>query len=194
MIPMLTLGIPGDAVTAVLLGALTIHGLQPGPLLFRDHLDVIYPIFAGMIMAQFILLIVGLSGARFFARLINVDRKILTPVIFFLCVVGSYAMRFSFFDVGLSLIIGVIAYFMEYYGYSVSPILLALILGPMAEQNLRRSLIISHGDALIFFKRPLSAAFLILAIVVIISSYYRINKAMEKEAQIASVAEKEEID
>lgn len=194
MIPMLTLGIPGDAVTAVLLGALTIHGLQPGPLLFRDHLDVIYPIFAGMIMAQFILLIVGLSGARFFARLINVDRKILTPVIFFLCVVGSYAMRFSFFDVGLSLIIGVIAYFMEYYGYSVSPILLALILGPMAEQNLRRSLIISHGDPLIFFTRPLSAAFLILAMVVIISSYYRIKKAMEKEAQIASVAEKEEID
>jgi putative tricarboxylic transport membrane protein len=113
MIPMLTLGVPGDAVTAVLLGALTIHGLQPGPLLFRDHLDVIYPIFAGMILAQGILLAVGLSGARIFARLINVDRKILTPVIFFLCVVGSYAMRFSFFDVGLSLIIGVIAYFME---------------------------------------------------------------------------------
>ena len=139
MIPMLTLGVPGDAVTAVLLGALTIHGLQPGPMLFRDHLDVVYPIFAGMIMAQFILLIVGLSGAKVFRKLINVDRRILTPVIFFLCVVGSYAMRFSFFDVGLSLVIGVIAYFMEYYDYPVSPILLALILGLMAEQNLRRT-------------------------------------------------------
>ena len=192
MIPMLTLGVPGDAVTAVLLGALTIHGLQPGPLLFRDHLDVIYPIFAGMILAQFILLIVGLSGARFFARMINVDRKILTPIIFFLCVVGSYAMRFSFFDVGLSLIIGVIAYFMEYYGYPASPILLALILGPMAEQNLRRSLIISHGDPLVFFKRPISAAFIIIALFVIITSYYRIKRAMEREAQM--VAEKEEID
>jgi putative tricarboxylic transport membrane protein len=184
MIPMLTLGVPGDAVTAVLLGALTIHGLQPGPILFRDHLDVIYPIFAGMIMAQFILLIVGLSGARVFARMINVDRRILTPVIFFLCVVGSYAMRFSFFDVGLSLIIGVIAYFMEYYGYPASPILLALILGPMAEQNLRRSLIISHGDPLIFFQRPISAAFLIVAILVIVTSYYRIQKAMQREAQM----------
>ncbi len=192
MIPMLTLGIPGDAVTAVLLGALTIHGLQPGPLLFRDHLDVIYPIFAGMILAQFILLAVGLSGARIFARMINVDRKILTPIIFFLCVVGSYAMRFSFFDVGLSLIIGVIAYFMEYYGYTASPILLALILGPMAEQNLRRSLIISHGDPLIFFTRPICAAFLIIAIFVMITSYYRIKKAMDKEAQ--AVAEEEEID
>ena len=192
MIPMLTLGVPGDAVTAVLLGALTIHGLQPGPLLFRDHLDVIYPIFAGMILAQFILLAVGLSGARIFARMINVDRKILTPIIFFLCVVGSYAMRFSFFDVGLSLIIGVIAYFMEYYGYTASPILLALILGPMAEQNLRRSLIISHGDPLIFFTRPICAAFLIIAIFVMITSYYRIKKAMDREAQV--VAEKDEID
>jgi len=186
MIPMLTLGVPGDAVTAVLLGALTIHGLQPGPMLFKDHLDIIYPIFAGMIMAQFILLIVGLSGARIFARLINIDRRILTPVIFFLCVVGSYAMRFSFFDVGLSLIIGVIAYFMEYYGYTVSPILLALILGPMAEQNLRRSLIISHGDLFVFFKRPISAAFIILTVFVIISSYYRIKKANQREAQQAS--------
>jgi len=182
MIPMLTLGVPGDAVTAVLLGALTIHGLQPGPMLFRDHLDVIYPIFAGMILAQFILLIVGLSGARVFARLINIDRRILTPVIFFLCVVGSYSMRFSFFDVGLSLIIGVIAYFMEYYEYPVSPILLALILGPMAEQNLRRSLIISHGDPTIFFTRPISAGFIILALAVIISSYYRIRKASAREA------------
>ncbi len=185
MIPMLTLGVPGDAVTAVLLGALTIHGLQPGPMLFRDHLDVIYPIFAGMIMAQFILLIVGLSGARVFAKLITVDRKILTPVIFFLCVVGSYAMRFSFFDVGLSLIIGVIAYFMEYYDYPVSPILLALILGPMAEQNLRRSLIISHGDLTVFFTRPISAAFILLAVAVIISSYYRIKKTTEREQQNA---------
>ncbi len=189
MIPMLTLGVPGDAVTAVLLGALTIHGLQPGPMLFRDHLDVIYPIFAGMIMAQFALLIVGLSGARLFAKLITVDRKILTPVIFFLCVVGSYAMRFSFFDVGLSLIVGVIAYFMEYYDYPVSPILLALILGPMAEQNLRRSLIISHGDASIFFTRPISAAFIVLALIVIISSYFRIKKSMAREKQNAFAAE-----
>jgi putative tricarboxylic transport membrane protein len=190
MIPMLTLGVPGDAVTAVLLGALTIHGLQPGPMLFRDHLDVVYPIFAGMIMAQFTLLIVGLLGARFFASIINIDRRILTPVIFFLCVVGSYSMRFSFFDVGLSLVIGIVAYFMEYYGYSVSPVLLALILGPMAEQNLRRALIISHGDPLIFFKRPISAVLIGVAVFMMISSYYRIKKAMEKEeAQMTSIVE-----
>lgn len=182
MIPMLTLGVPGDAVTAVLLGALTIHGLQPGPMLFRDHLDVVYPIFAGMILAQLMLLLVGLSGARLFASIINVDRRILTPVIFFLCVVGSYSMRFSFFDVGLALVIGIVAYFMEYYDYPVSPILLALILGPMAEQNLRRSLILSHGDPLIFVKRPISVTLIGVAVFMMISSYYRIKKSMEKEA------------
>jgi putative tricarboxylic transport membrane protein len=191
MIPMLTLGVPGDAVTAVLLGALTIHGLQPGPMLFRDHMDVVYPIFAGMILAQLMLLLVGLLGARLFASIINVDRRILTPVIFFLCVVGSYAMRFSFFDVGLALVIGIVAYLMEYYDYPVSPILLALILGPMAEQNLRRALIISHGDPLIFFKRPISAVLIGVAIFMMISSYYRIKKAMEKEeAQMSPIVEK----
>jgi len=186
MIPMLTLGVPGDAVTAVLMGALTIHGFQPGPLLIKDHPGVVYPIFAGMILAQFVMLGVGLGGMRFFARIINIDRRIMTPIIFFLCVVGSYAMRFSFFDVGVSLIIGVIAYFMNYYGFPGSPILLALILGPMVEQNLRRSLIISHGNPSIFITRPISAAFIIIGIFVMITSYYRIKKAMEKEEKRVS--------
>jgi len=190
MIPMLTLGVPGDAVTAVLMGALTIHGFQPGPLLIKDHPEVVYPIFAGMILAQFVMLGVGLGGMRFFARIINIDRRIMTPIIFFLCVVGSYAMRFSFFDVGASLIIGVIAYFMNYYGFPGSPILLALILGPMVEQNLRRSLIISHGNPSIFITRPISAAFIIIGIFVMITSYYRIKKAMEKEERRISVARK----
>lgn len=181
MIPMLTLGVPGDAVTAVLLGALTIHGLQPGPMLFRDHLDVVYPIFAGMIMAQFILLLVGLSGARIFARIINIDRKILTPIIFFLCVVGSYSMQFSFFDVGLSLTIGIVAYFMEYYDYPASPILLALILGPMAEQNLRRALVISRGNPLIFFTRPICLFFLITAVFTMVTSYRRQKRMMARQ-------------
>lgn len=183
MIPMLTLGVPGDAVTAVLMGALTIHGFQPGPLLFKDHPGVVYPVFAGMILAQFVMLGVGLGGMRFFARIINIDRRIMTPIIFFLCIVGSYAMRFSFFDVGVSLIIGIIAYFMNYYGFPGSPILLALILGPMVEQNLRRSLIISHGNPLIFVTRPISLAFIIMGIFVIITSYYRIKRAMEREVK-----------
>ncbi len=183
MIPMLTLGIPGDAVTAVLLGALTIHGFQPGPLLFRDHLDIVYPIFAGMIAVQFVMLIVGLSAARLFAKLIDVDPKVLTPIIFLLCIVGSFSMRFSFFDVGLAIVIGIIAYFMEYYDFSVSPILLALILGPMAEQNLIRSLMISKGDISIFFTRPITVAFFLITLLISISSYIRMKKSQKREME-----------
>ena len=190
MIPMLTLGVPGDAVTAVLLGALTIHGFQPGPLLFRDHLDIVYPIFAGMILCQLVLLIVGLSGARLFAKLINIDIKILTPIIFLLCIVGSYSMRFSFFDVGLALGIGVLAYFMGKAKFPVSPILLALILGPMAEQNMRRSLMLSHDDLTIFFTRPISAAFLVLAVFMAVTSYLRFKKLLEIERNVAEEATK----
>lgn len=194
MIPMLTLGVPGDAVTAVLMGALTIHNLQPGPLLFRDHPEVVYPIFAGMILAQFVILGVGLGGVRFFASIINIDRRVLTPIIFLLCVVGSYVMRFSFFDVAVSLIIGIIAYFMNYYGFPGSPILLALILGPMVEQNMRRSLMISHGDPLIFITRPISAAFIGVGLFVMITSYFRIRKAIQRQGEEGARTEKEKVD
>lgn len=186
MIPMLTLGVPGDAVTAVLLGALTIHGLQPGPLLFKDHIDVVYPIFAGMILCQIVLLIVGLSGARLFTKLINIDTKILTPIIFLLCITGSYSIRFSFFDVGLALVIGVIAYFMGKGKFPVSPILLALILGPMAEQNMRRSLLLSQDDITIFVTRPISAIFLILAVFMAVTSYRRFKKLHANDKNLES--------
>lgn len=176
MIPMLTLGVPGDAVTAVLLGALTIHGFQPGPLLFRDNPEIIYPVFAGMILCQIFLLVIGLMGARYFARLINIDARVLTAVIFLLCIVGSYSMRFSFWDVGLAMSIGAIAYFMKHADFPVSPILLALILGPMAEQNMRRSLMLSQDDLSIFVTRPISFTFLVLAVVMAIASYRRFKK------------------
>ena len=185
MIPMLTLGVPGDAVTAVLLGALTIHGFQPGPLLFKDHLEIVYPIFAGMILCQLVLLIVGLSGARIFAKLINIDPKVLTSIIFLLCIVGSYSIRFSFFDVGLALIIGIIAYFMGHAKFPVSPILLALILGPMAEQNMRRALMLSQDDLSTFVTRPISATFLALAVFMAISSYFKLKKLRKIEQNIA---------
>lgn len=184
MIPMLTLGVPGDAVTAVLLGALTIHGLQPGPLLFKDHIDIVYPLFAGMILCQVVLLIVGLGGAKLFAKLINININILTPIIFLLCITGAYAMRFSFFDVGLALIVGVLAYFMDKAKFPISPILLALILGPMAEQNMRRALLMSHDDLSIFVTRPISAAFLALALFMAITSYRRFKKLKKNEKDL----------
>ncbi|MFZ5945340.1 MAG: tripartite tricarboxylate transporter permease [Bacillota bacterium] len=173
MIPMLSLGVPGDAVTAVLLGAFVIQGLRPGPLLYRDHMDVVYSIFAGMMMANVVMFIVGLLGIKFFARIISVNRNVLLPIIFLLSIVGSYSMRNSLFDVWLALIFGVIGYFMQRYEFPASPILLALILGPMAESNLRRALIVSGGDYSVLFTRPISIILIILAVLSLITSLIR---------------------
>jgi putative tricarboxylic transport membrane protein len=183
MIPMLSLGVPGDAVTAVLLGALVIQGLRPGPLLFKDHIDIVYNIFAGMMLANILMFIVGLIGIRFFVRLISVDRTILIPIIFLLSLVGAYSMRNSLFDVGLAVVFGVIGYFMQRYDFPASPILLSLILGPLAESSLRRALIVSQGDFSILFTRPISAALLTLAVISIISSFMRQIKMERKMTQ-----------
>lgn len=177
MIPMLSLGVPGDAVTAVLLGALILQGLQPGPMLFREHLDLVYGIFAGMIMANIVMFLVGMFGARYVAQVINVDRRILLPVIMLLSVVGSFSMRNSIFDVWLALGFGVLGYFMSKYNFPASPILLSLILGPMAESNLRRTLIMTHGDWSVFFTRPISMVMLGLAVISVVTTLVKEQRA-----------------
>ena len=163
MIPLLSLGVPGDAVTAVLLGAFVIQGLQPGPMLYKEHMDIVYQIFASMMLAQFAMQFIGMAGIRFFARVIMVDRAILTPSIFVLSCVGAFAMRGNVFDVYCTLFFGILGYIMMRYDYPLSPILLALILGPMAEANLRRALVISSGDFAILFSRPIAVVLMILA-------------------------------
>lgn len=186
MIPMLTLGIPGDAVTAVLLGALMVHNYQPGPIFFRENLDIVYPLFAGMILAQAVLLVVGLSCARMFAKLLTFDRRVFTAIIFLLCIIGAYSMQFNSFDVFLALGVGIFAYFLEYYRYPLSPILLAFILGPIAEQNLRRALQISHGDPFTFIdpiNHPISLTFVIISILALASMYFRMRKSRLADLQ-----------
>ena len=193
MIPMLSLGIPGDAVTAVMLGGLMLHGLTPGPLLFKNHLDVIYPIFAAMIMANIFMGILGLTLARFYARVINIKKTYLIPAILVLSIIGSYAIRFSFFDVGLALTFGVIGYFMRYYGYPLSPVMIALILGPIAEQNFCRALMISHGSYAIFFKSMICDAFLVLALASLGFALYQRRKMNHKpDAQSPPVSGSQE--
>ena len=180
MIPLLSLGVPGDAVTAIVLGAFIMHGIQPGPLLYRDHIEVVYSIFAGLMVANIVMLTCGLLGIRIFAKIISINRNILLPVIFVLAIVGSYSMRNSLFDVWFALIFGIIGYFMQRYDFPASPILLALILGPMAESNLRRALIVSGGDFSVFVTRPISAILLTLAVLSLITSMIRQNKLKKK--------------
>jgi putative tricarboxylic transport membrane protein len=146
MIPLLSLGVPGDSVTAILLGAFVIHGLQPGPLLYKDHIDIVYMVFASLLISNIAMFIIGAAGVKFFAKIIGMDKRMLLPIILVLSLIGSYAMRNSFFDVFLTLGFGVVGYIFQRYGFPLPPILLALILGPMAESNLRRELVISQGD------------------------------------------------
>jgi putative tricarboxylic transport membrane protein len=180
MIPMLSLGIPGDAVTAILLGAFVIQGLQPGPMLYQDHMDVVYTVFSSMMLANVAMLIVGLIGIRFFARAITVRKSILLPTIFVLSIVGAYSMRNSMFDIWVALFFGLVGYFLQRYRFPVSPILLALILGPMAESNLRRALIIADDSMFSVMSRPITATLLVLGILTLITSVLRHKKSEKK--------------
>nr|WP_240782760.1 tripartite tricarboxylate transporter permease [Escherichia sp. E2661] len=163
LLPMLTLGIPGDAVTAIMLGALTLQGMQPGPLMFTDHGDMVYTLFVGMIFCYFMLLVLGLLSLKVIGNVVKIPGNILTPMILALCVVGTYALNNSLFDVGIMLIAGVVGYFMQKGGYPASPVVLALIMGPMAESNFRRALSLSSGSLDFLYTRPITLALLILA-------------------------------
>lgn len=190
MIPLLSLGVPGDAVTAVLLGAFVMQGMQPGPMLYKEHMDIVYQIFASMMLAQFAMQFIGMAGIQFFARVIMVDRSILTPSIFVLSAVGAFAMRSNIFDVYTTLAFGVMGYVMARYDYPLSPILLALILGPMAEANLRRALVISAGDPTILVSRPIAVVLMILAVVSLILAIKGHQKVEAKMAELEENFEK----
>lgn len=163
LLPMLTLGIPGDAVTAIMLGALTLQGMQPGPLMFTDHGDMVYTLFVGMIFCYFMLLVLGLLSLKVIGNVVKIPGNILTPMILALCVVGTYALNNSLFDVGIMLIAGVVGYFMQKGGDPASPVVLALIMGPMAESNFRRALSLSGGSLDFLYTRPITLALLTLA-------------------------------
>ena len=190
MIPLLSLGVPGDAVTAVLLGAFVMQGMQPGPMLYKEHMDIVYQIFASMMLAQFAMQFIGMAGIQFFARVIMVDRSILTPSIFVLSAVGAFAMRANIFDVYTTLAFGVMGYVMARYDYPLSPILLALILGPMAEANLRRALVISAGDPAILVSRPIAVVLMILAVVSLVLAIKGHQKVEAKMAELEENFEK----
>ncbi len=175
MIPMLSLGVPGDPVTAVLIGALMIQGLTPGPLLYRDHQDVVYLIFASMVIANIFMFIIATAGLPLFTKVISVNKNILVPVIFILCMVGSFSLRNNIFDVWTALASGIIGYLMQKVKLPVAPVLLALILGPMAEENLRRMLVANDGSYMPLTS-PICLVLFALAIFMVVSSLRKQKK------------------
>ena len=165
LIPVLTLGIPGDPITAILLGALMIQGLVPGPLLFAEHGQFVYSVFWAFLVANCMNLVVILLSIKLWVRLLKMPRNVLLPIITLLCIIGSYALRNTFFDTGIMMFFGILGYFMKKYDFPVVPMLLAIILGPAMEEHLRMSLIISSGDPTIFLRHPVSLFFLMIALI-----------------------------
>ncbi len=163
LIPMMTLGIPGDPVTAILIGALMIHGLAPGPLLFMERGDFAYGIIFSFFWANIFNFIIAILGLRVLVKLLATPRALLMPTVAVLCVIGSYALRNNFFDVYVMLFFGFAGLAMRWLDMPVVPMLLALVLGSQLEENLRVALTSSKGDISIFFSSPISVGFLCLS-------------------------------
>lgn len=180
MIPLLSLGIPGSAVTAVLIGAFMIHGLRPGPLLFLNNLDLIYVIFIGMFLTNFLILGFGHFGIKPIVRMLDVPYAFMAPIILVLCVVGSYAINNNIADIFTMLVFGVLGYGLSKHDYPLAPLILGLVLGPIIEISFRRSIIMSQGDLSYIFCRPITS---ILLIISLISLTYPIIKKIIKQKE-----------
>lgn len=182
LVPLLTLGIPGDVITAVMLGALMIQGLTPGPMLFTTNADIVYGIFLALILANIFMLVLGLGASKIFPKILKIPEQILMPAIVVLCVLGSYSISNSTFDVLVMLFFGLLGYLMLKVGLPLAPMLLALILAPIVETNFRRSMLLSQNDFSIFFTRPLSVV--ILAITITIFAVIFFNEWKKKKVQM----------
>lgn len=162
LIPLLTLGIPGDAITAILLGVFLVHGLVPGPELFTQSANVIYPVFVGLVVANVLHYFMASLGLKLFSRVIQVSRSLLFPAVIVICIAGAYTVSSSVFDVYVMLIFGILGYVMKKFDFPVAPLLMGYILGSLLEKSLVQALIVGRGSLLPFLTRPISAAFLLL--------------------------------
>jgi len=167
MVPMLTLGIPGSATTAIMLGGLMMWGLRPGPMLFEKNPQFVWGLIASQYIANVLLLILSTVFIPLFVRAVRIPYSILMPLIVVFCVTGAYSLKNSPWDVGQMLVFGVLGYLMKKLGYSPAALVLALVLGPLAERALRQSLIISDAGIGILFMRPISAVLMAIAIVAV---------------------------
>src|SRR6266545_5587896 len=164
MLPMITLGIPGSPTAAVMLGGLIIWGLQPGPLLFTEKPDFVWGLIASMYIGNFIGVLMVLAFVPFFASILRIPFAILTPLIVVICAIGSYAVHNSMIDIWYMVIFGVVGYVFKKLDYPLAPLVLALVLGDLAENALRQSLIMSQGSLAIFMMRPIAGAITAVAI------------------------------
>jgi putative tricarboxylic transport membrane protein len=180
LVPLLTLGIPGDTLTAMLIGAFMVHGLTPGPLLFTHSGNVVYSIFASLIVANIMMLIIEYGGMRGFVKLLSIPKYILLPTIMVLCVVGAIGLNNRVFDAWTVLIFGIVGYALSSFDFPLTPVILGFILGPMVELYLRRGLQMSQGRLYIFLSSPIAALFIIIALVTVTISFIQSFRQKKK--------------
>lgn len=185
-IPLFTLGIPPNVVLALLFGAMMIHGIRPGPLLLQDHPDIFWGVVSSMYIGNVMLLVLNLPLIPIWVQLLKIPYRILFPLIILFCLIGSYSLKTSTFDVLVMIFFGIIGYLFRKFGYEGAPLVLAFVLGPMFELNLRQSLLISKGSLLIFFSRPISAITLTFAILLLFSSFIPYFRRVKKKHESSS--------
>ncbi len=177
LVPMLTLGIPGDVVTAILMGAFIAHGVKPGPLLFAEHIDEVYKIYIAIILSVIALFFVGTIMLRFFVKIIAVRKSLLMPFIFILCVLGTYAARGNLFDPFVMVVFGVVGFVLRSGSFQLTPVVIAFILGIELETSFRQAMRVSSMDPSIFISSPFSVFFLVSTLIfVIVTGYKRTRK------------------
>jgi putative tricarboxylic transport membrane protein len=181
MIPLLVLGIPAIPVTAVLLSALTVHGIQPGPLLIANHPEIFWGLIASMLIGNLMLVILNLPLVGLFVSMLRLPYGYLAPTILLICVIGVFSVKGSTFDLGLMLVSGIVGYLLRKFDFDIAPLLLAFVLGDRIEVGIRRSLSISDGDFSIFIKGP-AAQFSLALLVACVAGVaaLRAYKAMKK--------------
>ncbi|HEX2964182.1 MAG TPA: tripartite tricarboxylate transporter permease [Syntrophorhabdaceae bacterium] len=171
LIPLLSLGIPPNVNMAMLFSALLIHGIQPGPLLIKEHPDIFWGLIASLYVGNILLLVLNLPLVGIWVRVLKIPQKILFPLILLFCLIGAYSINGMIFDVYVMLFFGVIGYLSRKFGYEIAPLVLAFVLGGRLEQSLRQSLLMSEGSFSIFFTSPLSAIALGIAVLLLISNF-----------------------
>ncbi len=186
IIPCLALGIPGSAPSAVLMAAMIIHGIQPGPMLMIQHPHFVYEVVAMTTLASITILLFGLFGVRPLLHVLRVRRAVLMPIVFMLCVVGAFATASRLFDVYAMIAIGLVAFLLRRRGYEMAPLVLGLVLGPLLDKSLRRGLVLSDGSLEPFFTRPISMGFAFVTIFTI-ALYVPAFRAQVDRVRVAAV-------
>lgn len=186
MVPLLTLGIPGSATTAVILAVFILHGLRPGPLLFVRFPVMTYSIFIGMFVANLVMLAMAISLVRYLVRVLTVKYEVLSVVVLVFCIVGSFAVHKRVVDIWVALFCGVIGFFAKKYGYSPAAIVLGLVLGPIAEDGFVNGMTIAGGSLVAFFTRPVTALVLGLALLSLALPVWQTLKRRQQEKAAAT--------